>query len=377
MEPRRPPSSTEVERRLKADRGTAMAMATERRFSRFATSDRSLQTREIPEGGICLSAFLVISQTGHPERVLMGHLNPNGPWDHIGALDAERAEMNSKGWMLPSSHLMLGESPQGAAERILKEQLGLPSQALTGPHVFSEVYGAKNHWDLEFVFARGLVHVDEREIRPSRMLCDLISLAREHELEVPVVLGPIHLGEHVRSGEGLGGEAELFLEDPLGGPLRRFAQHQVRRREHPTLAVHLGPLGIEGSDVVPRSVRVEVAHEDSFRMTGLTDHQERGEANASPRDLSRLQGSVARGETGELPLGRHGHGSSSVGFQPSFDLGGRGGTERLHSRACDSARREDSSRPLTYAGRPWLETCTSSGPRDRGSPRWSSRSSCG
>jgi len=130
-----------------------MAMATERKFSRFATSDRSLQTREIPEGGICLSAFLVISQTGHPERVLMGHLNPNGPWDHIGALDAERAEMNSKGWMLPSSHLMLGESPQGAAERILKEQLGLPSQALTGPHVFSEVYGAKNHWDLEFVFA--------------------------------------------------------------------------------------------------------------------------------------------------------------------------------------------------------------------------------
>src|SRR5256886_9466843 len=114
MEPRRPPSSTEVERRLKADRGTAMAMATERKFSRFATSDRSLQTREIPEGGICLSAFLVISQTGHPERVLMGHLNPNGPWDHIEALDAERAEMNSKGWMLPSSHLMLGESPQGA-----------------------------------------------------------------------------------------------------------------------------------------------------------------------------------------------------------------------------------------------------------------------
>jgi len=49
-----------------------MAMATERKFSRFATSDRSLQTREIPEGGICLSAFLVISQTGHPERILMG-----------------------------------------------------------------------------------------------------------------------------------------------------------------------------------------------------------------------------------------------------------------------------------------------------------------
>src|SRR5437016_13565916 len=107
MEPRRPPSSTEVERRLKADRGTAMAMATERKFSRFATSDRSMQTREIAEGGICLSAILVISQTGNPERVLMDHLNPSGPWDHIGALDPLRAELNSKELMLRSSHLML------------------------------------------------------------------------------------------------------------------------------------------------------------------------------------------------------------------------------------------------------------------------------
>src|SRR5437870_2419203 len=175
------------------------------------------------------------------------------------------------------------------------------------------------------LIAGRLVHVDERELRPSRMLCDLISLAREHELEIPVVLGPIHIGEYVRSGEGLGGNPDLFIQDQLRGPMRRFAQHQVRRREHPTLAVHLGPLGIEGPDVVPRSARIEVPHEDSFRMTGLADHQERGEANASLRDLSRLQGSVARGETGELSFGRHGHASSSVGFQPSSDLRGRRG----------------------------------------------------
>src|SRR5438445_305876 len=61
------PSSTEVERRLKADRGTAMAMATERKFSRFATSDRSLQTREIPEGGICLSAFVDVNETSRDQ----------------------------------------------------------------------------------------------------------------------------------------------------------------------------------------------------------------------------------------------------------------------------------------------------------------------
>jgi ADP-ribose pyrophosphatase YjhB (NUDIX family) len=127
-------------------------MVTERKFTRFNPQDRPMTTHEIPEGGICLSAFLVIGEAGHPERVLMGHLNPSAPWDHIGALDPERAEVNSRGWMLPSSHLLLGEAPEAAAERILKEQLGLPLLPLNGPHVYSEVYGAKNHWDLEFVF---------------------------------------------------------------------------------------------------------------------------------------------------------------------------------------------------------------------------------
>lgn len=127
-------------------------MTTERRFCRFGVVDRPLTTRAIPEGGICLSAFLVIAETGHQGRVLMGRLRPAAPWDHIGALDPERAEANSKGWMLPSSHLLIGEAPEAAAERIRKEQLGLPTQPLTGPRVFSEVYGAKNHWDLEFVF---------------------------------------------------------------------------------------------------------------------------------------------------------------------------------------------------------------------------------
>ncbi len=127
-------------------------MATERRFCRFSRADRPVTTREIPEGGLCLSAFVVLNQTGREDRVLMGKLNPSEAWDHIGALDPERAQANSTGWMLPSSHLMIGESPEAAAERILKEQLGMPNQPLRGPFVFSEVYGAKNHWDLEFVF---------------------------------------------------------------------------------------------------------------------------------------------------------------------------------------------------------------------------------
>ena len=127
-------------------------MSTYRRFTRFSTAAKPPRIDQIPDGGICLSAFVMLSPPGKPNHVLMGKLNPGAPWEHLGALDRERAEANSKGWMLPSSHLILFESPQETATRILTEQLSINDQKLTGPYVFSEVYGPKNHWDLEFVF---------------------------------------------------------------------------------------------------------------------------------------------------------------------------------------------------------------------------------
>ncbi len=115
---------------------------------------------EIPEAGLCISAFILLSKTGSPGEVVMGHLNPEADWNHIGALDHERAARNSKGWMLPSSHLLLEESPDDAARRILREQLGVEVQQLTKPEVFSEAYSSgkvwetapQNHWDLQFIF---------------------------------------------------------------------------------------------------------------------------------------------------------------------------------------------------------------------------------
>jgi ADP-ribose pyrophosphatase YjhB (NUDIX family) len=147
-------------------------MTTERKFCRFnrslsfSSGDPDLaqvSTREIPESGMCLSSFLVISEKESDEantkkKVLMGKLNPDAPWDHLGALDKKRAERNSRGWMLPSCHLMLFESPREAAIRIAREQLGLSSLELGDPIVVSEVYPStlfpelKNHWDLEFIF---------------------------------------------------------------------------------------------------------------------------------------------------------------------------------------------------------------------------------
>ena len=107
---------------------------------------------------MCLSAFVLLTESGNKNAVLLGHLNTEADWDHIGGLDSERVSAHSKGWMIPSCHLLLKESPQGAARRIMDEQLGLRGIGLSDPIVVSEVYTPKRfpdlpgHWDLEFIF---------------------------------------------------------------------------------------------------------------------------------------------------------------------------------------------------------------------------------
>ncbi len=134
-------------------------MTTDRKFCRFyKPADTPFGMPEVPPAGLCLSAFLVITERGHANRVLMGHLDPAAPWDHIGALDPSRTVVHSKGWMLPASHLIVKESPQAAARRVAREQLELPDLALGEPEVVSEVYAPRRfpekgeHWDLEFLF---------------------------------------------------------------------------------------------------------------------------------------------------------------------------------------------------------------------------------
>ena len=176
-------------------------MTTDRKFAAFSKDGDipSFRMKEIPNGGFCLSAFLVISEAGDEGRVLMGHLNPAAPWDHVGALDKSRVQAHSNGWMLPSSHLIIHESPQETAQRILKEQLGIDEAIiLSGPKVVSEVYTPKrfpdiqNHWDLEFIFngtlASRQVHggniwTDLRFLRVNEMSRSEITRSHEDVLE--------------------------------------------------------------------------------------------------------------------------------------------------------------------------------------------------
>ena len=161
-------------------------MVTERRFAQFLRGIAPPRMGEIPEGGLCLSVFLVISRRRDPNYVLMGRLSSDAPWDHIGALDSERVERHRKGWMLPSSHLVLGEGPKEAAERVLKEQLGLTDQTVTGPLMFSEVSGSKNHWDLEFVYSGERDEAPSHEASSELKFVDMTKarkeeIARSHE----------------------------------------------------------------------------------------------------------------------------------------------------------------------------------------------------
>ncbi len=131
-----------------------------RHFSRFrpvlVAGDSGIWT--VPEGGLCLSAFLLIRQIGSPDRVLLGRVHPNASWDELAALDSRRLKGMEKSWVLPASHLLFFESPHEAARRILKEQLHLTDLPLEGPRVFSESYGrsdlpdAELHWDVHFIF---------------------------------------------------------------------------------------------------------------------------------------------------------------------------------------------------------------------------------
>ena len=173
-------------------------MTTDRRFARFnagkstvsgKTEVSPLTQHEVPEGGMCLSAFVVLTEAGYPNWVVLGHLNPEAAWDHIGALDPERTEVHSKGWMIPSSHLLLKEPPQEAARRILWEQLMLKGVPLSEPSVVSETYTPRrfadlpSHWDIEFIF-RGEISTARLPKTPAWKELAFVDVSRTRKSEM-------------------------------------------------------------------------------------------------------------------------------------------------------------------------------------------------
>ncbi|MGI0054888.1 MAG: NUDIX domain-containing protein [Thermoplasmata archaeon] len=139
-------------------------MTTSREFCRFAPSREPipLVTVWASPRRACLSVFLLLTPAEHPTHVLAGKIDPRADWEEIGALSAPMVEANRERWILPSSHLIIGEGPTAAAARILAEQLGGFPADLAPPLVIHDTYPQRGvpeappHWDIGFVF-RGRV----------------------------------------------------------------------------------------------------------------------------------------------------------------------------------------------------------------------------
>ena len=125
----------------------------------------------VPSDGLCLNVFLVFRPADTPGRVLLGKVDPAAPWAEIAALGPDRIARLTDRWLLPASQLLLLESPDEAAIRVAREQLGFDLADLPTPRVFSETYarpgseGKDPHWDLQFVY--DLVWPESRPPRAS------------------------------------------------------------------------------------------------------------------------------------------------------------------------------------------------------------------
>jgi hypothetical protein len=133
---------------------------TDLRFTRLrrAPLDAFPGAAELPDGGLCLSVFLVLEDPDRPGRILMGQVEPTAGWWELGGIDPGRLERIGDRWMLPSRQLRFYEGPDEAAASILVDQLGARAFPLEGPHVFSDpatgpTPGTRDpHWDVHFVY---------------------------------------------------------------------------------------------------------------------------------------------------------------------------------------------------------------------------------
>ncbi len=107
---------------------------------------------------MCLSTFVLLHPPGRPREVLLGRMDPAGPWEETASLDPERVAAFKDGWVLPACQLLFFEDPAAAARRIAEDLLGRTDIGFGLPQVFSEAYArprtgaADPHWDLHFVY---------------------------------------------------------------------------------------------------------------------------------------------------------------------------------------------------------------------------------
>jgi len=111
-----------------------------------------------PKAGVCLSTFVIAKQRN---SILLFRPRAHDAWETKGAFPKGwAAELAKEGaWLLPATHLLMGESPDHAARRIVREWAGLKgtprflmvqSHTRRGGFLNKKLKG--KHWDICFVY---------------------------------------------------------------------------------------------------------------------------------------------------------------------------------------------------------------------------------
>jgi len=108
--------------------------------------------------GLCLSAFVIVRRGN---TILVGRPRRDDAWPKKGGYPKWQAfELEEEGvWLLPATHLMMEESPEGAARRIAHQWAGFkgtPRFVMVQSHLrplrFWNPKLRGNHWDICFVY---------------------------------------------------------------------------------------------------------------------------------------------------------------------------------------------------------------------------------
>ncbi len=97
-------------------------MSDQRKFLWLSTNAPPSGFREVPKGGMCVSAFLFVTRG---DDLLLGKYADDPAWEQLAGLDPDRVKTHGKGWTIPASQLRFGEQPRDAGERIAKDILHL------------------------------------------------------------------------------------------------------------------------------------------------------------------------------------------------------------------------------------------------------------
>ena len=107
----------------------------------------------LPEGGMCLSAFLFVRRG---KKIVLGKYRDRPEWADLAGLEPERVRRSMAGWTIPASQLKFGEDPREAARRIGERILKMPGLTYSEPRVATELYEptwlpGKSHYDVSFI----------------------------------------------------------------------------------------------------------------------------------------------------------------------------------------------------------------------------------